>query len=59
MFGKFIRRPVLAIVLSVVLVFLGTLAAHSRPVSQFPEISPPRVMVSLTFPGARANVLVD
>lgn len=59
MFGKFIRRPVLAIVLSIVLVFLGMLAAHTRPVSQFPEISPPRVMVSLTFPGASADVLVQ
>lgn len=59
MFSKFIRRPVLAIVLSIVLVFLGLLAAQSRPVSQFPEISPPRVMVSLTFPGASADVLVQ
>jgi hydrophobic/amphiphilic exporter-1 (mainly G- bacteria), HAE1 family len=59
MFSKFIRRPVLAIVLSIVLVFIGILAARSRPVSQFPEISPPRVMISLTFPGASADVLVQ
>jgi hydrophobic/amphiphilic exporter-1 (mainly G- bacteria), HAE1 family len=59
MFTKFIHRPVLAIVLSVMLVFLGLLAMRSRPVSQFPEISPPRVMVSLTFPGASADVLVQ
>lgn len=57
--AKFIRRPVLAIVLSLVLVFLGVLAMRTRPVSQFPEISPPRVMVSLTFPGASADVLVQ
>lgn len=55
---KFMRRPVLAIVLSIVIVFLGLLAMRTRPVSQFPEISPPRVMVSLTFPGASADVLV-
>jgi HAE1 family hydrophobic/amphiphilic exporter-1 len=55
---RFIHRPVLAIVLSIVLVFLGLLAMRSRPVSQFPEISPPRVMVSLAFPGASADVLV-
>jgi hydrophobic/amphiphilic exporter-1 (mainly G- bacteria), HAE1 family len=56
--SKFIHRPVAAMVLSIVLVFLGILAMRSRPVSQFPEISPPRVMVSLTFPGASADVLV-
>ncbi|MCC6645512.1 MAG: efflux RND transporter permease subunit [Polyangiaceae bacterium] len=55
----FIRRPVAAIVLSIVLVFLGLLSMRSRPISQFPEISPPRVMVSLTFPGASADVLVQ
>ena len=57
--SKFVRRPVLAIVLSLALVFLGVLAMRTRPVSQFPEISPPRVMVSLTFPGASADVLVQ
>ena len=58
MFTKFIHRPVLAIVLSLMIVFLGILAMRSRPISQFPNISPPRVMVSLTFPGASADVLV-
>lgn len=58
-FSKFIHRPVLAIVLSVVVVFLGLLAMRSRPVSQFPEISPPRVIVELAFPGASAQVLVE
>jgi HAE1 family hydrophobic/amphiphilic exporter-1 len=59
MFAKFMHRPVLAMVLSIVICFLGILAARSRPVSQFPEISPPRVMISLAFPGASAAVLVD
>ena len=59
MFQTFIRRPVLAIVLSLMLVFVGAIAMRTRPVSQFPEISPPRVMVSLTFPGASADVLVQ
>ncbi|APR86473.1 RND efflux system, inner membrane transporter CmeB [Minicystis rosea] len=57
--AKFIHRPVLAMVLSIVLVFLGVIAMRTRPVAQFPEISPPRVMVSLTFPGASADVLVQ
>src|SRR6186997_2260909 len=56
---KFIHRPVLALILSIMLVFLGILAMRSCPVSQFPEISPPRVMVSLAFPGASADVLVQ
>ncbi len=55
----FIRRPVLAIVLSIVVVFMGVLAMRSRPISQFPEISPPQVLVTLDFPGASADVLVQ
>lgn len=56
---QFIRRPVLAMVLSIVVVFLGLLAMRSRPVSQFPEVAPPRVIVSLAYPGASADVLVQ
>lgn len=59
MIKRFIHRPVLAIVVSVVLVFLGVLAMQSRPVSQFPEIAPPLVTVTIAFPGASAKVLVD
>jgi HAE1 family hydrophobic/amphiphilic exporter-1 len=59
MIERFIHRPVTAIVLAILTVFLGVLAMRARPVSQFPEISPPRVMVSLAFPGASADVLVQ
>ena len=59
MFEKFIHRPVLAIVLAVLTVFVGVLAMQGLPISQFPEISPPRVMVSLAYPGASADVLVQ
>jgi hydrophobic/amphiphilic exporter-1 (mainly G- bacteria), HAE1 family len=59
MFAKFIHRPVLAIVLSIVFIFLGILAIRTRPVSQFPEIAPPRVIVTIDFPGASAQVLVE
>ncbi len=59
MFAKFMKRPVLAIVLSLSLVFLGALAIRTLPVSQFPEISPPRVMVTIAYPGASADVLVQ
>ncbi|MFO0605690.1 MAG: efflux RND transporter permease subunit [Polyangiales bacterium] len=56
---RFIHRPVLAIVVSLLLIFLGALAIRSRPISQFPAIAPPLVMVSLAYPGASASVLVD
>jgi HAE1 family hydrophobic/amphiphilic exporter-1 len=59
MIQKFIRRPVLAIVVSLILLFLGALAIKSRPTSQFPAIAPPLVTVTLAYPGASAAVLVD
>lgn len=59
MFGIFLKRPVLAIVLSLLFIFMGLLAMKSLPVSQFPDIAPPRVTVSVSFPGASAQVLVE
>ncbi|HNE19300.1 MAG TPA: efflux RND transporter permease subunit [Turneriella sp.] len=59
MFAKFLRRPVLALVLSIVVVFMGLLSIKTLAVSQFPEIAPPRVTVTLAFPGASAQVLVQ
>ncbi|MDO7873865.1 efflux RND transporter permease subunit [Hymenobacter sp. ASUV-10] len=59
MFSKFIRRPVFAIVISIVILFLGGLAIKMLPTSQFPEISPPMVMVSAAYPGASAKVLTE
>lgn len=59
MFSKFIHRPVLAIVISLVIIFLGTLSIKTLPTSQFPEIAPPVVMVSASYPGASAKVLTE
>jgi HAE1 family hydrophobic/amphiphilic exporter-1 len=59
MFTKFIQRPVLAISISLAIVFLGFLAIKTRPISQFPEIAPPRVNIFLAYPGASAQVLVE
>jgi hydrophobic/amphiphilic exporter-1 (mainly G- bacteria), HAE1 family len=59
MFSKFIKRPVLALSLSLAIVFLGFLAINTRPISQFPEIAPPQVNVFIAFPGASADVLVS
>ncbi|WP_262915612.1 efflux RND transporter permease subunit [Niabella ginsengisoli] len=59
MFNKFIQRPVLAIVLSLVIIFMGVLAVKTLPVSQFPSIAPPMVVVNIAYPGASADVLVN
>ncbi len=59
MFSKFLHRPALAIVISLLILFLGLLAISTLPVSQFPSISPPTVLVFITYPGASAEVLVD
>ena len=59
MFSKFIQRPVLAIVISLVILFMGTLAIKTLPTSQFPEVAPPVVMVSASYPGASAKSLAE
>ena len=59
MFSRFIHRPVLAIVTSVALVFMGLLSMGTLPVAQFPQVSPPRVFVFIEYPGASADVLVQ
>tara|TARA_X000001388_G_scaffold57463_1_gene42726 strand:+ start:1872 stop:5057 length:3186 start_codon:yes stop_codon:yes gene_type:complete len=58
MFGVFIKRPVMAIMLSLMIIFLGILSVFNLPTSQFPDIAPPRVLISLAYPGSSADVLV-
>jgi hydrophobic/amphiphilic exporter-1 (mainly G- bacteria), HAE1 family len=59
MFTKILHRPALAMVISIILLFLGVLGFVTLPRAQFPDIAPPTVMVSISFPGASANVLVE
>ncbi len=59
MFAKILHRPALAIVISLIILFLGGLAIVTLPISQFPDVAPPSVVVSVSFPGASANVLID
>jgi HAE1 family hydrophobic/amphiphilic exporter-1 len=59
MFTKILYRPALAIVVSVILLFLGVLGIKTLPIAQFPDIVPPTVEVAVAYPGASANVLVD
>ncbi|MCX2494497.1 efflux RND transporter permease subunit [Pedobacter sp. PF22-3] len=58
MFSKFIQRPVLSIVISLVIVFLGVLAISYLPVTQFPTISPPKVNITADYPGANNELLI-
>lgn len=59
MFNRFIRRPVLSTVISVILVLLGLLGLITLPVSQYPEIAPPTVVVSTSYQGANADVVLN
>jgi HAE1 family hydrophobic/amphiphilic exporter-1 len=58
MFSKFIQRPVLSIVISLIIVFLGVLAISYLPVTQFPSISPPKVNITAEYPGANNELLI-
>lgn len=58
MFKKFIQRPVLAIVISVLIVVTGFLAIKQLPISQFPDIAPTTVNIFIAYPGSSADVLV-
>src|ERR1700693_5917972 len=55
----FINRPVLACVLSVVILLLGAIAAGLLPVAEYPEVTPPMVRVTAYYPGANAQVVAD
>lgn len=56
MFETFIRRPILSLVISLVILLLGVLALFTLPVTQFPDIVPPSVVVTATYNGANADV---
>jgi HAE1 family hydrophobic/amphiphilic exporter-1 len=55
----FIERPILATVVSLVIVIAGAVAFGTLPVAQYPEIAPPIVQVKTTYPGANAVVLAE
>ena len=55
---KFINRPVLSTVISIVIVILGFIGLSALPITQFPEIAPPTIMVSATYPGANAQTVL-
>lgn len=58
MFKRFIDRPVLSTVISILIVVLGALGLQTLPISQYPEIAPPTISVSASYPGANADVML-
>ena len=58
MFKKFIRRPVLSIVISLIIMFIGALSLFNLPVTQYPSISPPKVNVVADYPGANNELMI-
>ncbi|WP_395745781.1 efflux RND transporter permease subunit [Prosthecobacter sp.] len=59
MFTKILKRPALAIVISLIILFLGGLSILTLPISQFPNVAPVLVTVTLDYPGASAKVLEE
>jgi hydrophobe/amphiphile efflux-1 (HAE1) family protein len=57
--GFFIQRPIFASAIAAILVLAGAICFFLLPVSQFPEITPPQVVVSANYPGASAQVVAD
>ncbi len=58
MFNKFIHRPVLSIVISLIILLLGAIAMVQLPVTQFPSISPPKVNITADYPGANGELMI-
>jgi HAE1 family hydrophobic/amphiphilic exporter-1 len=59
MIGFFIQRPIFASTIAVIMVLAGSICYFLLPVSQFPDITPPQVVVSAVYPGASAQVVAD
>ncbi len=57
MFERFISRPVLATVISIILVILGVVGINQLSITRFPDIAPPSVSVSASYPGASAETV--
>ncbi|HEY4232885.1 MAG TPA: efflux RND transporter permease subunit, partial [Lacipirellulaceae bacterium] len=55
----FVDRPIFATVISVVIVLAGGVAVFTLPVAQYPEVTPPTVQVTASYPGANAQTVRD
>ncbi len=54
-----VNQPILAMVLSVVLLIVGAIAYKTLPVAEYPEVVPPTVVVTAQYPGASAQTISD
>ncbi|HEA31034.1 MAG TPA: efflux RND transporter permease subunit [Leeuwenhoekiella sp.] len=59
MLKTFIERPVLSTVVSIIIVILGILGLTTLPITQYPDIAPPTISVSATYPGANAETILE
>ena len=59
MIKTFIERPVLSTVISIIIVILGVLGVTTLPIEQYPDIAPPTITVSATYPGANAETILE
>jgi multidrug efflux pump subunit AcrB len=55
----FVDRPIFAAVVSIVITLIGAIAYFTLPVAQYPEVAPPTVVVSASYPGASAEVVAE
>jgi len=55
----FIDRPIFATVLALVIVIIGLIACYSLPIAEYPEVTPPTIVVSARYPGASPQVIAD
>ncbi|MEM9018503.1 MAG: efflux RND transporter permease subunit, partial [Verrucomicrobiota bacterium] len=55
----FIRRPIFAAVISIVIVVIGLVALVALPIARYPDLAPPTIQVSTTFPGADAQTVAE
>ena len=55
----FLTRPIFAIVLSVLITLFGLICLVQLPIEQYPNITPPQVQVTTSYPGASAQILAD
>ena len=58
MFRKFIERPILSSVISIIIVILGVLGLLALPIEQYPDIAPPTIRVSASYAGANAETVL-
>src|SRR5689334_25403904 len=59
MVNFFIKRPVFASTVAIVMVLAGLICLWVLPISQFPQITPPQIVVKATYPGASAQIVGD